>query len=127
MEYLKSERKDLWHKKAKEIRQELINKDCTFWVSDFVVVEIANSFSRINLREIAIKIVESILKSKEIKLIRIDTELFNESWALYKKRYDKEWGLTDCTSLTIMSKYGITNAFTNDHHFEQAGFQILLK
>jgi len=26
-----------------------------------------------------------------------------------------------------MNERGITDAFTNDHHFEQAGFQILLK
>jgi len=60
-------------------------------------------------------------------LIRINQELFDESWSLYKQRFDKEWGFTDCTSFTIMSKYGITTAFTNDHHFEQAGFQILMK
>jgi len=40
---------------------------------------------------------------------------------------DKEWGMTDCVSISLMSQRGITKTFTADNHFEQAGFQILLK
>jgi len=39
---------------------------------------------------------------------------------------DKEWGLTDCISLVVMQKEQIKQAFTSDHHFEQAGFLKLL-
>jgi len=46
---------------------------------------------------------------------------------LFSTRPDKEWSLTDCISLVVMNERGITDALTNDHHFEQAGFQILLK
>ena len=120
-------KKDIWYEKAKEIRQELIRENCSFWISDYITVEIANALARVHFRKIAVVLVESILSSKEIKLIRINPELFYESWALYKERHDKEWGFTDCTSFTIMLKYGIRTAFTNDHHFEQAGFKILLK
>ena len=38
----------------------------------------------------------------------------------------KEWGLTDCTSFVVMMESQITQAFTSDHHFEQAGFEKLL-
>ncbi|MBC8182210.1 PIN domain-containing protein [candidate division KSB1 bacterium] len=120
-------KRDFWHKEAKNIRQELINNNCSFLVSDYVICEIANSLSRVQFRKLAVNLIESILSSKEIKLIRINQELFDESWLLYKHRIDKEWGLIDCTSFTIMSKYRISAAFTNDHHFEQAGFRILLK
>jgi predicted nucleic acid-binding protein len=40
---------------------------------------------------------------------------------------DKEWGLTDCISFVVMQEQGLTDALTADHHFEQAGFTILLK
>jgi predicted nucleic acid-binding protein len=46
---------------------------------------------------------------------------------IFSTRPDKEWSLTDCISFVVMNERGITDAFTNDHHFEQAGFQILLK
>jgi predicted nucleic acid-binding protein len=32
-----------------------------------------------------------------------------------------------CTSFVVMKKYAIRDAFTNDHHFEQAGFEALIK
>ena len=32
-----------------------------------------------------------------------------------------------CISFVVMNERGITDALTSDHHFEQAGFQILLK
>lgn len=120
-------KRDKWHSKAKEIRQELINKNCIFWVSEYIIVEIANAFSKIDSRQSGVNLVESILKSSEMKLVWINQDLFDESWNLYKDRVDKEWSLTDCTSIAIMSGNRIGTAFTNDHHFEQAGFKILLK
>lgn len=40
---------------------------------------------------------------------------------------DKEWGLVDCASIHVAKNMGIKDIFSTDHHFEQAGFQILLK
>ncbi len=40
---------------------------------------------------------------------------------------DKGWGLVDCTSIVLAKEMGINEIFTTDHHFEQAGFTILLK
>jgi predicted nucleic acid-binding protein len=44
---------------------------------------------------------------------------------LYQKRGDKEWSLTDCILFVVMTREGIAEALTGDHHFEQAGFSIL--
>jgi uncharacterized protein len=46
--------------------------------------------------------------------------------ALYGRRPDKAWSLTDCISFEVMTERGITEALTSDHHFMQAGFQALL-
>jgi len=40
---------------------------------------------------------------------------------------DKGWSLTDCASFVIMEDEGLPAALTHDHHFEQAGFQALLR
>ena len=45
----------------------------------------------------------------------------------FAARPDKEWSLTDCISFVAMNERDITDALTSDHHFEQAGFRILLK
>ena len=45
---------------------------------------------------------------------------------LYAERADKAWGLVDCASFIVMSEQRISEAFTTDRHFEQAGFRCLL-
>lgn len=52
---------------------------------------------------------------------------FDEAIDIYEKYSDKTWGLTDITSFVIMKKLDISVAFTCDIHFEQFGFNILLK
>jgi predicted nucleic acid-binding protein len=52
--------------------------------------------------------------------------LLAEGVQLYASRPDKEWSLTDCISFVDMTKQGILEALTGDHHFEQAGFVALL-
>jgi predicted nucleic acid-binding protein len=46
--------------------------------------------------------------------------------AVYEKREDKEWGLTDCISFTVMSDHGLRDQVTGDRHFAQAGFRALM-
>ena len=35
--------------------------------------------------------------------------------------------LTDCISFVVMEERGLSEALTSDHHFEQAGFSVLLQ
>jgi uncharacterized protein len=46
---------------------------------------------------------------------------------LFAERSDKGWSLTDCISIALMQERGLTQALTTDRHFEQAGFNVLLK
>ena len=48
-------------------------------------------------------------------------------WDLYGGRRDKSWGMTDCTSMIVMQDRQIVQVLTADRHFEQAGFEVLLK
>lgn len=53
-------------------------------------------------------------------------EGFDAGVRLYNRRSDKRWSLTDCISFIIMEDHHITAALTADHHFQQAGFEVLL-
>ena len=118
---------DVFHVKAKNIRDILLRDNIQFVVTDYVVVEVANSLSKIPWRSSAIQLINSIQLSENIRVVEINKEIYNKGWELYSSRTDKEWGLTDCTSFVVMNRYATTEAFTNDHHFEQMGFNILLK
>jgi len=62
----------------------------------------------------------------DVEIVPASQELFELGVNLFETRQDKDWSLTDCTSFCGMSEHGMCDALTADHHFEQAGFQILL-
>ena len=53
--------------------------------------------------------------------------LFGARVEFYSARGDKDWTLTDCISFVVMKREDLTEALTGDKHFEQAGFNTLLK
>lgn len=120
-------RSDSFHFKAKETRDTLLKNKAKSFVTDFVIVEVANCLSRVPFRSSAIKLVNFIKTAEDIELVKIEQEIFDEAWNLYCSHQDKEWSFTDCTSIVVMNRNGIREAFSTDHHFEQAGFTILLK
>lgn len=118
---------DVDHSKARKIRNKLLESKRRFFITNYIVVEIANSLCKVRWRPYAVKLIKSIQASEYIEILEIDRNIYEEALDLYSGRTDKEWSLTDCASFVVMKQNGIQDAFTNDHHFEQAGFSILLK
>jgi len=118
---------DAFHLDALRIRNDLKRRERYFVTTSAILYEFGSAFSATGLRPTAIKMIEAIRQSKKWKCIQIDNELFNKGFELYKQVKDKEWGLVDCTSIIVARDMGIMEVFTADHHFEQAGFTILLK
>jgi predicted nucleic acid-binding protein len=54
-------------------------------------------------------------------------ESFLRALGRYEERRDKQYSLTDCVSMNVMDSEGILTVLTNDHHFEQEGFVVLIK
>jgi uncharacterized protein len=67
------------------------------------------------------------LSNPNIEVIPQERALFIAGVSLYEKRLDKGYSLTDCISMVAMRKQGLTEALTNDDHFEQEGFVVLIK
>lgn len=94
--------------------------------TDAILLEIGNAMARAFKPEAA-QVIESLLTSEDVQVVRLTPELFERAFALYKSRPDKEWGLVDCISFVVMQDAGATDALTFDRHFEQAGFRALLR
>jgi predicted nucleic acid-binding protein len=93
----------------------------------WVLTELGDAMSAPANRLEFIAILNDLSESPHVKIIPPDAALFDEGIQFYARRPDKEWSLTDCISFVVMTKEGITDALTGDHHFEQAGFVALLK
>lgn len=96
------------------------------WITEAVLVEIGNALSSIN-RIVAEKFIHSCYNTSNINVAMVDTSLLLKGLELYSGRHDKKWGLTDCISFVVMQDNAIVHAATNDAHFNQAGFTILLR
>ncbi len=56
------------------------------------------------------------------QVVHIDPDLDAAAWALLEQYSDKERSLVDAASFVVMRRLSLTEAFTSDHHFTQAGF-----
>ena len=95
--------------------------------TSWVLVELANCMSRQHEREVTAQFIDSVRRAPETFVIPADEQLLARGFDLYRSRPDKQWSLTDCISFVVMRERGLTKALTGDHHFEQAGFTVLLK
>ena len=71
--------------------------------------------------------VREILRDPTVRVIPQSRESFLAGLELYNARPDKGYSLTDCVSMQTMRLHGMTEALTNDHHFEQEGFHALFR
>jgi predicted nucleic acid-binding protein len=93
----------------------------------WVLTELADALSDPAWRHEFIDLLGFLRSHPRITIVPADQTLFEAGVGLYASRADKEWSLTDCISFTVMNEYGIRDALTGDHHFEQAGFRVLLR
>ncbi|MBO0697116.1 MAG: type II toxin-antitoxin system VapC family toxin [Zavarzinella sp.] len=95
--------------------------------TDYVLLEVANSHRRSAFRQAFLDLLETIRSDPDTEIVPAGPDLFQAGLDLFADRPDKDWSLTDCLSFVVMTDRGLTDAVTADHHFEQAGFRILLK
>ena len=97
--------------------------------SQMVLVEVLNAFGGQGtaLRQMAAKLAKELQSRLSVSVVQQTNAQFLNGLALYQQRSDKGWSLTDCASFVIMEKHKITDALTEDRHFEQAGFNALLR
>ncbi|HOF01607.1 MAG TPA: PIN domain-containing protein [Spirochaetota bacterium] len=117
---------DNYHKLSVDLFNEILIKNNKLYTSTFIITETINALSKFMYRKPILEFLNRIQNSQILNLIEINMDIYNNSINLFKKRIDKEWGLTDCSSFIVMEKYDIIKAFTNDKHFEQAGFELLI-
>ena len=96
-------------------------------VTEYVIWETINFFSKPINRAKAHTLLAHLRSMESYEIIAASSELFEAGLKLHAERPDKEWSLTDCISFVVMDERGISSALTYDHHFEQAGFEALLR
>lgn len=115
---------DALHARAVDWAQHLSE---SLLVTEHVLCETVNSLSKRADRPRAHRIVELISADANYAFVHASPDLLVAGLRLHRDRPDKEWSLTDCVSFQVMRERGITRALAYDLHFEQAGFEALLR
>lgn len=116
---------DQFHALAEQHWSRYLRKHSAKLVSTtFVLNEVATYLNSRGMHQKAVEVGRKLLESNTIRLINIDDALLETGWRFFEKHHDKTYSLTDCISFVVMSQLGIRTAFTFDHHFRQAGFEI---
>src|SRR5262249_23439064 len=79
------------------------------------------------LRRAAGQAVLRLQNDPDIRIIPQSRASFLDGLTLYNARPDKGYSLTDCISMQAMRREGLSQALTNDRHFEQEGFRALFR
>jgi len=112
---------------AQKLNQTLLLAKAIFVTTNFVLDEAYTVLRARAGHHVAVEFGEEIRVSQVTSIVHISPELETEAWEMFKKYNRKlNWSFTDCTSFVVMKHLRITEAFTNDHHFQQAGFIKLL-
>jgi hypothetical protein len=97
-----------------------------FVTTEWVLGEVANASSAPALRPGFKRLFDLLERDSRMEIIPASHDSFRRGLELYFNRPDKAWSFTDCASFGVMKEEGIEQALTGDHHFEQAGFRIVL-
>jgi uncharacterized protein len=119
-------RRDPWHDRVSALSATLLEDDIVL-TTDAVLTEWLAALSAAGpyVRQEAVTLVEGLLADANVRVVAGTRALFLEGLALYRARPDKAYSLTDCLSMQVMRREGLTDVLTNDRHFTQEGFHIL--
>ena len=85
------------------------------------------STPRSGLAGAAAQAIRRILDDTRVTVHQQSRESFLAGLRLYEQRPDKGYSLVDCVSMSTMRRQGIIEVLTNDYHFAQEGFKVLLR
>ena len=119
--------KDQWYEAAVDARRQL--GDVVLVTTDEVLTEFLTALSRggRTLRTRGANAVQAMLEDPAVTIVPQSRQSFLDGVARYEQRLDKGYSLQDCISMNVMDAEGITDILTSDRHFEQEGFNILMK
>lgn len=117
---------DPWAEAAKQARSTL--GPVVIVTTDEVLTEFLTSLSAggEQLRRQATQMVRVILENPNVRVLPQSRDSFLRGVELYGQRLDKQYSLTDCVSMNAMRSESVKDALTNDRHFAQEGFTVLI-
>ena len=126
-----SSKRDQYRSQAIAWHEVVIRSHLRIVTTEAVLWEWLNALASSTTRATAAEGYRRAHADKLVEVVPFDPELSAAAVELYRSRGDKNWSLTDCLStdclsVVVMERVGLTEALTTDHHFGQAGRKALM-
>ncbi len=122
-------KEDAHHQEAKEVLARIAIEargGPPIVFTDFVFDEVITTLLfRTRRHDLCTAAGQALLDGKAAKMIEVSAMTFKAAWDLFKRRPDKRWSFTDCTSFQMMEAMRMDTALTFDGDFKAAGFKTL--
>jgi len=106
------------------VRTAMESLDGLLVTSNFVFDEIVTLCLYRLGHEAATSVGEILLDACVVDLIRATADDERSAWELFRRRTDKEFSFTDCTSFVMMRRLRIDKAVALDDDFRREGFDV---
>jgi uncharacterized protein len=114
---------DQWHERAMQAYDLLKKGPFVAITTSYVLLECANAAARRPYRELLVKLRQDLLKQH--MLFDPNESDVAEAWSVYDVNRPGTASVIDLTSFAVMKRLGVSEAFTNDRHFQSGGFTTL--
>ena len=116
--------RDQYHGAATEHWRTLQSDRRQLFTSNFVLDEMFTLLARRSTYQFAVERARNLFESTSLSILRPDENDELAALELFRKYADQSVSFTDCVSFVLMEKRNIQCAFSLDHHFTLAGFDV---
>lgn len=117
--------KDGQHKKAAEAWRGFAQEREKIVTTQLVLAETVTHLRRRAGFLISRQVGDALLRSRAIEIKGLTAEQLAATWREFLRNPDPKLSLCDAASFLVMRETRITRAFTFDHHFTDAGFDLV--
>jgi predicted nucleic acid-binding protein len=91
----------------------------TIYTSDYVFDETVTLVRvRTHNSEMALKIGQMVKDSSRVIMLRVDEDIFEKAWDVFREYCCRGLSFTDCTSVALVREHRIGRVLSFDAHFE---------
>jgi predicted nucleic acid-binding protein len=120
-------KRDDHHGAADRILGDARRRKRGFVTTDYVLDETATLLKGRGHEHLLGRFFDAVLGSRVCRIEWTGAEQFHETKDYFLKHADQEWSFTDCMSFRTMRSLRLRDALTKDAHFQESGFNVLLK
>jgi uncharacterized protein len=114
---------DQWHSAADAAYQQLLSQGRRLVTTPLVLLECGNASARRPYRG-RVNVLRKLMLQEQL-LVEPTAEDLEQGWAAFDRGEAGQAGVVAHVSFVVMRRLGIGEAFTNDRHFQAAGFVVL--